>query len=111
MQYPVARPRVRPLVLVVLLVAALVAILAAIPVPYYLIGPGTAVDLGKAIIVDDRPPPPEQFYLTDVTLQHASVLLLPGALIPYVRLVKQEAIVPRGIAPKRYQHVMTDTMG
>ncbi len=111
MQYSIARPRIRPLVLIVLLFAALIGILAAIPLPYYLIGPGTAVDLGKAIAVDDRPPPPERFYLTDVTLQHASVLLLPGALFPYVRLVKQEAIVPRGIAPKRYENVMTDAMG
>jgi Lon-like protease len=105
------RPRIRPFVLVVLLVAALIAILAAIPVPYYLIAPGTAVDLSKSIVVDDRPPPPEQFYLTDVTLQHASLLLLPAALVPNVRLVKQETIVPRGIAPKRYESVMTDAMG
>jgi PDZ domain-containing protein len=106
-----ARPRIRPFVLVVLLVAALIALLAAIPVPYYLIAPGTAVDLGKTIAVDGRPPPPERFYLTDVTLQRASVLLLPGALFPNVRLVKQETIVPRGIAPKRYDSVMTDAMG
>jgi Lon-like protease len=96
---------------VVLLVAALVGVLAAIPVPFYLISPGTAVDLGKTIVVGNRPPPAERFYMTDVTLQHASVLLLPGALLPHVTLVKQEAIVPRGIAPKKYENVMTDAMG
>jgi Lon-like protease len=96
---------------VVLLVAALVGVLAAIPVPFYLISPGTAVDLGKTIVVGNRPPPAERFYMTDVTLQHASVLLLPGALLPHVTLVKQEAIVPRGIAPKKYETVMTDAMG
>lgn len=94
-----------------LLVAMLVGVLAAIPVPYYLIAPGTAVDLGKAIVVGNHPAPPERFYMTDVTLQHASVLLLPGALLPHVTLVKQEAIVPRGIAPKKYENVMTDAMG
>lgn len=111
MRAPSSRPRVRPLVLVFLLVAALVGILAAIPVPYYLIAPGTAVDLSKAIAVDDRPPPPERYYLTDVTLQHASLLLLPAALLPAVELVKQETIVPRGIAPKKYESVLTDAMG
>lgn len=105
-----SRPRIRPFVLVVLLLAALIALLAAIPLPYYLIAPGTAVDLSKAIVVGDRPPPQQRFYLTDVTLQHASVLLFPGALLPYVRLVKQETIVPRGVAPRRYETVMTDAM-
>jgi len=94
-----------------LLVASLVGVLAAIPVPFYLISPGTAVDLGKAIVVGNRPPPAERFYMTDVMLQHASILLLPGALLPHVTLVKQEAIVPRGIAPKKYENVMTDAMG
>ena len=57
---PATSPRARSSVLVELLVAALIGILAAIPVPYYLIAPGGAVDLGKAITVDDRPPPAER---------------------------------------------------
>jgi Lon-like protease len=104
-------PRVRPLVLVVLLISALIGILAAIPVPYYLIAPGSAVDLGKTIAVDAHPAPSEHFYLTDVTLQHASLLLLPGALIPGVRLVKEREIVPAGITPRRYERVLNDVMG
>jgi PDZ domain-containing protein len=110
MRLPATSPRARSSVLVALLVAALIGILAAIPVPYYLIAPGGAVDLGKAITVDDRPPPAERFYLTDVSLQRASVLLLPGALLPNVQLVRQDAIVPRGIAPGRYEVVMSDAM-
>lgn len=108
---PGARPRVRPAVLVVLLVAALAGILAAIPAPYYLIAPGTAVDLGQTIAVGDLPPPAEHFYLTDVTLQHASLLLLPGALVPGVRLIREREIVPTGIAPKRYETILNDVMG
>lgn len=104
------RPRVRPSVLVVLLVAALIGILALIPVPYYLIGPGTAVDLRQAISVADHRPPLEHFYLTDVTLQHASLLLLPGALFPGVRLIPEHEIVPAGVAPRRYERILTDVM-
>jgi PDZ domain-containing protein len=111
MQRIASRPRVRPIVLVVLLVSALIGILAAIPVPFYLIAPGSAVDLGKTIVVGRRPAPAEHFYLTDVTLQHASLLLLPAALFPGVRMVKERDIVPAGITPRRYETVLNDVMG
>jgi PDZ domain-containing protein len=48
--------------------------------------------------------------LTDVTLQHATLLLLALAAVPGVRLVRQDAVVPRGITPRTYDRILADAM-
>ena len=91
-------------------VAALAAFLLAFPTPYYLISPGSAVDLSRAIIVDGHAPPPDKYYLTDVTLQRAAPLTLLEALLPGDRLVPASELIPSGIDPGEYQTILVDSM-
>ena len=85
-------------------------LLAFVPTPLWIIAPGTAVDLSHAVEVARHAPSRDRYYLTDVTLQPATVLLLPLALIPGVRLVRQDTVVPKGIAPARYDRILADAM-
>ncbi len=77
-------------------VAAVIVVLGAIPLPYYLVAPGTAVDLTHTVSVAHHHPPTDRFYLTDVTLQRASPIRLALLLLPGVKLQKVAAIAPSG---------------
>jgi PDZ domain-containing protein len=94
------------------IVAALVAVaaLAVTPTPYWLIAPGSAVDLTTSIAVDGHGRPPDRYYLTDVNVRRATVLLLPAALLPGVRLVRQDVVIPAGETPGSYDRVLDDAM-
>jgi PDZ domain-containing protein len=94
-------------------IAALVVALglALVPTPYYLIAPGKAVDLATRVSVEGRPPPLRRFYLTDVTVARASVLLLAARLWPGVRIVRRDALVPPGESARGYDRAMVDAMG
>ena len=91
-------------------VAALGAFLLAFPTPYYLISPGSAVDLSRAIVVDGHAPPADKYYLTDVTLQRAAPLALLEALLPAYRLIPASELIPTGIDPGEYQTILVDSM-
>src|SRR5471030_544937 len=84
-----------------LLAAALVLFVAAVlPLPYYLIVPGTAVDLTSAVSIAGRHAPHDRFYLTDVGLIRASPLRMLLALFPGVTVQKAQAVIPPGINPR-----------
>jgi PDZ domain-containing protein len=85
--------------------------LSLVPTPYYIVAPGSAVDLSTRLVVEGRPPPRRRLYLTDVSVARASVLLLPAALLPGVRLVRRDAIVPAGESARGYDRLMVDAMG
>jgi PDZ domain-containing protein len=85
--------------------------LSLVPTPYYIVAPGSAVDLSTRLVVEGRAPPRRRLYLTDVSVARASVLLLPAALFPGVRLVKRDAIVPAGESARGYDRLMVDAMG
>lgn len=90
--------------------AAAAAFLFAFPTPYYLISPGNAVDLSRAIFVDGHAPPPDRYYLTDVTLQRAAPLALLEAILPGNRLIPAAELIPAGVEPVEYQSIMVDSM-
>jgi PDZ domain-containing protein len=78
-------------------VAAAIVALGAIPLPYYLVAPGTAVDLTHTVSVLHHRPPTDRYYLTDVTLQRASPIRLVLLLLPGVKLQPALAIAPSGM--------------
>jgi PDZ domain-containing protein len=84
--------------------------LAFTPTPYWIIAPGSAVDLSKAVAVDGHAPPTDRFFLTDVTVQHASALTLAAGLLPGFRLVRQDALIPSGVPVRVYDRVLVDAM-
>jgi PDZ domain-containing protein len=88
----------------------LLALLALTPTPYWLIAPGSAVDLGPRIAVAGRPPSRDRYFLTDVTVLRASALLLAAGLLPGVRVVRQDALVPSGESPLGYDRFLADSM-
>lgn len=89
---------------------AIVAALSVLPTPYYLLAPGSAVDLSEHVAVRGHPSRPGRFYLTDVAVARASVLLLAGALVPGTRVVRRNDVVPAGANARSYQNVLDDAM-
>jgi Lon-like protease len=94
----------------VLLAGALIAALAFTPTPYWIVAPGSAVDLSQAVAVDGHSPGTDRFLLTDVTVQRATALTLAAGLLPDVRLVREDALVPRGVPLHVYDRALSDAM-
>jgi len=85
--------------------------LSLVPTPYYVVAPGNAVDLSTRLFVEGRPPPQRRFYLTDVSVVRASVVLLAAGLWPGVRIVYRDTIVPPGVTAGGFDRLMVDAMG
>lgn len=92
----------------VLTIAVLVSLaaLALVPTPFYLISPGSAVDLTKRIAVEGRVPTRRRFYLTDVSVRHATVLWLAAALWPGTRVVRRDTLIPPGTSQVDYDRLL-----
>jgi len=90
--------------------AVLIAALALIPTPYWIIAPGSAVDLSQRIAVDGHAPPSDRFYLTDVTVTRASALTLAARFAPEFRVVPQDVLLPEGQSPRQYDRLLVDSM-
>jgi PDZ domain-containing protein len=102
--------RRRRFVALALTLLALVAFVAVAPTPYWLIAPGNAVDLRGRVTVEGYAPSRDRYFLTDVTLVHASPLLLVGGFFPGVRVVRQDAIIPNGESAPGYDRFLADSM-
>ncbi len=72
--------------------------------------PGSALDLSEAVAVDGHGPGSNRFYLTDVTVQRATALMLPMGLMPGVELVREDALIPQGVPVRVYDRVLSDAM-
>jgi PDZ domain-containing protein len=94
---------------IIVLLAVLMG-LSVVPTAYYLIAPGSAVELSTRIAVAGRPPPRRRFYLTDVTVTRASALLLGAGLWPGCRLVPRSELVPPGESARVYDRILVDAM-
>jgi PDZ domain-containing protein len=84
--------------------------LSLVPTPFYILAPGKAVDLSTRITVEGRPAARRRFYLTDVSVGRASVLLLAARLWPGVRIVRRETLLPAGESARSYDRSMLDAM-
>jgi PDZ domain-containing protein len=91
-------------------VLLLFAAVALVPTPYYLLSPGTAVDLTRRVAVEGHVPSSRAYYLTDVTVQRATALLLLGGLLPGTRLVKHDFLLPPGETMHSYDRVLSAAM-
>jgi PDZ domain-containing protein len=80
------------------------------PTPYWIVAPGFAVDLRSRVIVDGYAAPAERYFLTDVIVAPASVLMLAARFVPGVRLVARDAIAPAGVSMQQYDRVLDDAM-
>lgn len=89
---------------------AVLCMIALFPTPYFVMSPGTAVDLSTRIAVGRHAPPYDRFYLTDVSLQRASVAMLLERFLPARRLVLETALVPPGISARRYDAILVRSM-
>jgi PDZ domain-containing protein len=72
--------------------------------------PGNALDLSQAVAVEGHGPGADRFYMTDVTVQRATALTLPLGLLPGVQLVREDALIPRGVPARVYDRVLSDAM-
>ncbi len=90
--------------------AGLLFVAAILPLPFYLLMPGSAVDLSRAVTVGTTAAPRNQFYLTDVHVLRASPLRLLLALFPGVAIMPIDDVVPRGVSTSRFDDVMTEAM-
>lgn len=93
-----------------LTVAGVVTVAAAVPLPLYLIAPGSAVDLSEAVTVGRSAVPHDRFYLTDVHVIRASPLRLALALLPGVRVAPAQTVIPRGVSAQTFDGVMRSAM-
>jgi PDZ domain-containing protein len=84
-----SRSVIRTLILIVL--TFIVAFIGWYKIPFFIYGPGAAVNLNDAIVVPTKTPPPGALFLTDIRL-------LPGRPIFYAiaRIMPGYEIVPRG---------------
>ncbi|GAC1616886.1 MAG: SepM family pheromone-processing serine protease [Vulcanimicrobiaceae bacterium] len=89
---------------------AVLAALSVIATPYYLLAPGSAVDLSQRIAVAGHAAPTRRFFLTDVVLARASVLMLAAAVVPGVRIVRRDDVVPPGQSASGFDRTMLDAM-
>ena len=85
-------------------------VLSVIPTPYLLLGPGRAVDLGPRVVVGARSRSKRRYFLTDVTLARASVLLLALGFAPGERLVRSDSLVPAGETHAEYDRLVLAAM-
>ncbi len=91
-------------------VLALLAGLSIVPTPFYLVSPGSAIELSTRIAVEGHAPPARHFYLTDVSVVRASILLLAAALWPGVRVVRRDVLFPQGANVRGYDDLLIDAM-
>lgn len=93
-----------------LIAAGVLFVAAVLPLPLYLMAPGSAIDLSVAVTVGSIAAPRDRFFLTDVRLMRASPLRLALVLLPGVTLEHSDAVVPGGLSPRRFDDVMHTDM-
>ncbi len=85
-------------------------LLALVPLPYFVIAPGRAIDLATRVTVDDRPAAGARYFLTDVTVSRATVIELLARFLPATDLVPAAQIMPGGETPQAFDRTMSDAM-
>lgn len=93
-----------------IVVLAVLAGMSIVPTSYYLIAPGSAVELAGRITVRAHRAPARRYYLTDVTIARASVLLLAGRLLPGTRVVRRETVLPARQNARSHDRMLVDAM-
>ncbi len=104
-----SRSKIRTLVLIVLTLA--VAVAGWLPLPYFIYGPGDALNLNQAIVVPHKTPPPGALFLTDIKLFPGTPIIYAIArLMPGYEVVPREEIVPKDVSNKQLNLQLVDAM-
>jgi len=91
--------------------AVVMYLLFYIRLPYYIFGPGAAVDLNGVIAVAGHSPPPGSLFLTDVNVlpgrpaYYAAAKILPG-----FEIVKRDDLVPPSMSDAQLDSALVDDM-
>lgn len=94
-----------------LVTTALMYLLFYIKLPYYIFGPGAAVDLNGVIAVKGRTPPPGSLFLTDVNVLPGRPAYFAAAkLLPGFEIVKREELVPPTMSDAQLDTALVDDM-
>ena len=87
-----------------------VGLLAVVPLPYFILAPGRALDLATRVSVEGRPASGARYFLTDVTVTRATTLESIARLLPATELVPAATVLPGGETPQAFDRSMTDAM-
>lgn len=91
--------------------AVLAAAVSFAPTPYSLILPGSAIDVRTVLTVAGHHPPPERYYMTDVTLsERVAPIVLLEKFLPGTRVVRTSDIVPQGVSLPQFDDIMRHAM-
>lgn len=91
--------------------ALVLYVLFYIRLPYYIFGPGAAVDLNGVIAIAGHSPPPGSLFLTDVNVlpgrpaYYAAAKILPG-----FEIVKRDDLVPPSMSDQQLDTALVDDM-
>jgi Lon-like protease len=89
----------------------LAAALFLIPIPYFIFGPGAAVDLNRGIIVPHYSPPPSRFYLTDVDLLPGRpAFYITAKILPGFEIIRRRDLVPQNMSDRDLDNELVDAM-
>lgn len=91
--------------------AFVAAAISFAPTPYSLILPGSAIDVRTVLSVAGHAPPPERYYMTDVTLlERVAPVLLLEKFLPGTRVVRTNDLVPQGVSLPQFDDIMRHAM-
>ncbi|MBC5823268.1 MAG: hypothetical protein GIW99_04720 [Candidatus Eremiobacteraeota bacterium] len=97
--------------LALLIGLVLAAALFYIPLPYYVFGPGAAVDLNEAISVAGHRPPPGAMYLTDVNVMPGRPAFYAVArMLPGYEILPRKDVVPPSTSDREFSRQLGDAM-
>lgn len=104
-----SRGKLRTLVLIALTLA--IAFVGWFPIPFFIYGPGDAVNLNQAIVVPKKTPPPGTLFLTDIRLWPGRpVFYAIARLLPGFEIVPREELVPKNVSDKQLNVQLVDAM-
>jgi PDZ domain-containing protein len=82
-----------------------------VPIPYFIFGPGAAVDLNRAIIVPGHSSPPAHFYLTDVDLLPGRpAFYITAKILPGFEIIRRRDLVPSNMSDRDLDNELVDAM-
>ena len=87
-----------------------VGLLAVVPLPYFILAPGRAIDLATRVSVEGRPASGSRYFLTDVTVARATSLESIARVLPATELVPAATVLPGGETPQAFDRSMSDAM-
>ena len=91
--------------------AVVMYLLFYIRLPYYIFGPGAAVDLNGVIAIAGHSPPPGSLFLTDVNVLPGRPAYFAAAkILPGFEIVKRDDLVPPSMSDAQLDSALVDDM-